>query len=404
MFGLHMGRMGARAGGSTLAAKVAALFRSGEPGAWYDPSDLSTLFQDAAGTSPVTSVGQPVGRMLDKSGRGNTATQPTAINRPVLSARVNLLTKTEALNESVWNYATNGAAALDYQTINYPAAGRFGTATVFVGIPYVYSIEVKAGTKAGTVVFKDANNPSPTATATLSPVWQKLSFTYTPISGAYPTVENTEANSGTVLVRNASLVPASQASLPYQRVNTSADYDTVGFPHYLAFNGTNSWMQTASIDFTATDKMTVVAGVRKLSDAVRATVIELSSGVANGTFRIEAPSGAASQNYFFGSLGTTQGSVTAGGIAAPHTGVLTGLGNISGDSAVLRVNGVQVGASAADQGVSSYGNEPLYIGSRGGGTAFANINLYGLIVRGALSSDAQIASAERFMNSKTGAY
>ena len=27
------------------------LFKNGEQGAWYDPSDLSTLFQDAAGTS-----------------------------------------------------------------------------------------------------------------------------------------------------------------------------------------------------------------------------------------------------------------------------------------------------------------------------------------------------------------
>lgn len=36
-------------------------------GAWFDPSDLSTMFQDAAGTVPVTAVEQPVGLMLDKS-------------------------------------------------------------------------------------------------------------------------------------------------------------------------------------------------------------------------------------------------------------------------------------------------------------------------------------------------
>lgn len=38
-------------------------------GAWFDPSDLSTLFQDATGTIPVTAVEQPVGLMLDKSRR-----------------------------------------------------------------------------------------------------------------------------------------------------------------------------------------------------------------------------------------------------------------------------------------------------------------------------------------------
>lgn len=43
------------------------LFLSGEQGAWYDPSDLSTLFQDAGGTTPVTTDGDPVGLMLDKS-------------------------------------------------------------------------------------------------------------------------------------------------------------------------------------------------------------------------------------------------------------------------------------------------------------------------------------------------
>ena len=44
-----------------------SLFLAGEQGVWYDPSDLSTLFQDAAGTTPVTAVEQPVGLMLDKS-------------------------------------------------------------------------------------------------------------------------------------------------------------------------------------------------------------------------------------------------------------------------------------------------------------------------------------------------
>lgn len=63
---------------------VSMLFAASEPGTWYDPSDMSTLFQDSAGTTPVTAVEQPVGRMLDKSGRGNHATQATTTKRPVL--------------------------------------------------------------------------------------------------------------------------------------------------------------------------------------------------------------------------------------------------------------------------------------------------------------------------------
>ena len=43
------------------------LFSASEPGVWYDPTDISTLYQNATGTIPVTSFGQPVGLMLDKS-------------------------------------------------------------------------------------------------------------------------------------------------------------------------------------------------------------------------------------------------------------------------------------------------------------------------------------------------
>lgn len=48
---------------------------------WYDPSDLSTLFQDSAGTTPVTADGDPVGRVLDKSGNGYHRIQPTSGSR-----------------------------------------------------------------------------------------------------------------------------------------------------------------------------------------------------------------------------------------------------------------------------------------------------------------------------------
>ena len=64
------------------SASPASLFAGGEQGVWYDPSDLSTLFQDNLGATPVTAAGQTVGRILDKSGRGNHATQATLAQRP----------------------------------------------------------------------------------------------------------------------------------------------------------------------------------------------------------------------------------------------------------------------------------------------------------------------------------
>lgn len=59
------------------------LFKGSKQGVWYDPSDKSTLFQDAAGTVPVTKDGDPVGLMLDKSGNNNHATQTASAARPV---------------------------------------------------------------------------------------------------------------------------------------------------------------------------------------------------------------------------------------------------------------------------------------------------------------------------------
>jgi hypothetical protein len=44
-----------------------SLFAASEPGVWYDPSDLTTMFQDTAGTTPVTTSGQTVALLLDKS-------------------------------------------------------------------------------------------------------------------------------------------------------------------------------------------------------------------------------------------------------------------------------------------------------------------------------------------------
>lgn len=58
-------------------------------GLLFDPSDMSTMFQDAAGTVPVTAVEQPVGKIIDKSGNGNHATQSVTAYRPVLKQDAN---------------------------------------------------------------------------------------------------------------------------------------------------------------------------------------------------------------------------------------------------------------------------------------------------------------------------
>jgi len=67
------------AGGPSLTAQVQALFAVGEQGVWYAPRDFSTMFQDVGGTIPVTATGQRVRKILDKSGRGNHASDANGL-------------------------------------------------------------------------------------------------------------------------------------------------------------------------------------------------------------------------------------------------------------------------------------------------------------------------------------
>jgi hypothetical protein len=55
---------------------------------WFDASDLSTLYQDAAKTTPITTNGEPVGCWADKSGNGRDATQDTADKRPIYRTNI----------------------------------------------------------------------------------------------------------------------------------------------------------------------------------------------------------------------------------------------------------------------------------------------------------------------------
>ncbi|MEF3075159.1 hypothetical protein V2P20_08990 [Methylobacter sp. Wu1] len=63
MIGLGLGIGISRSSGFNIAS----IFANGEQGVWLEPWDLTTMFQDSAGTIPVTAVGQPVGLRLDKS-------------------------------------------------------------------------------------------------------------------------------------------------------------------------------------------------------------------------------------------------------------------------------------------------------------------------------------------------
>ena len=96
----------------TFDQRIQRLFSNGEQGFFYDPNDLSTMYQDAAGTIPVTAVGQPIGLIRDKSGRNNHAYSTTSSRRPIFEQKpilgANFVTDSRLAEPSKWN---TGAAS-----------------------------------------------------------------------------------------------------------------------------------------------------------------------------------------------------------------------------------------------------------------------------------------------------
>ena len=208
-----------------------------------------------------------------------------------------------------------------------------------------------------------------------------------------------------MLVWHPSITLATDAHLPYQWVNTATDYDAdpAKFPAYLRFDGVDDALQTGNIDFTGTDKMTVWAGITKLSDTTTGAPLELSSAPATtpGTFWINT-SGATVGDIWNGLA--SPGLVRTGcSFQAPaiSTGVLSAAydfaGTLRADEIKPRWNSTVptlTGGLGGDAGAGPFGNHPLYIGARAGTALFFNGRLYSLIVRGAQSSLSQIEATE----------
>lgn len=174
---------------------------------------------------------------------------------------------------------------------------------------------------------------------------------------------------------------------------------------WLEFDGVDDFLVTSAINLTATNKASGFFGLRKMTVNPASVFAELSanSGVNNGTMAIFAPP-ATNPTLTFGSRAradATLDNTSNASFLNPFTAVLSVLIDFAGFTNVLRVNGDQTTASAAASAVN-FGNNALYIGRRGGTTQPFNGLMYGLIIRGAMSSDLSVSGAEGYMASKTG--
>jgi hypothetical protein len=447
--GTHLSAASARGGAPFNPNYV---FRTGAQGVWYDPSDFSTLFQDAAGTTPVTAVEQPVGRMLDKSGRGNHATQSTLTSRPILGVQPstgvrNILngsattsgttywlsgqtqngitqtkvaqgidtdglpfcdyrftgTATNNFMDAVYSNTLVRAPATPGQTFTVSAFCQLigGTAPAGAGL----RVGVVEETAPGTYLGITTQSGTVTSTQSLHSASRTISTGNQTRIAILLSVVTGETVDVTYRIKAAPFEVGSSRSafqFSYSRLNITEP----GIPglFYLDCDGIDDGMATAAIDFTGTDKVTVVAGVRKLSDATVGIIAEtgLSTDATPGTFAVFSRN---QPGYTFVTFGSSRGfaSVSAG-FPSPDSAVLSGVGNIAADTAILRRNGSQIATGAADQGTGNYANLPLFLFRRNAKSLPFNGRFYGLVIVGSLLNDSQLSQLEQWINRKTGAF
>lgn len=359
MLGIGLG-VGAVASGSGGGFVPTDIFTGGAVGAWYDPSDITTMFQDSAGTTPVTSYGQPVGKILDKSGNGNHLIQSVSINRPMLDARLNIIDA--------------NSDALTTQTVTtFPNAQTLS----FTGTGSVALSGVHTDTLNGT----GAND--------------RVSLTFTPSAGGSLTLTVT----GTVTFAQLEL---GNAFTVYQRVTTTTDYADVGVPRYLKFDGTNSYLVSAStVDFTSVNEINLFCGARKNSDSATAKmIVELSQSVGsyNGSFQLTSPQ--AGSDARFSVKGTIQQTVSKTSVSGAVRFVATCNANISTPITTLRWNGVAGTPNTSNLGTGNFGNYNLYVGKRNGASFPWDGRLNQLCIRGGALTNAQITAMESYINNK----
>lgn len=426
-----------------------SLFSRGEQGAWYDFGNLATLFQDAAGTIPVTAVGQPIGRVLDLSGRGNHLIQPVEASRGYLNARVNDLLSTEAIgNAAHWTLGNTTLAGntLTENTVNgnHNVHAASANRPSQVTGPLSVSATFGKGTRRH-VSLTAANGGNgfyavlDTQTGLITSSGAKgTGFTYTASSVVPDTLDDAPAwrlevsgiGNGLIVVAangepngtpaaselgylgNGSTIIVSKLQLQripsrYQRVTSATSYDTVGFPMGLRLDGVDDCMYTAApVGFSVTDKATVFAGFRKMSDASTGILLELgaSTDTAAGTLGLYAPAPDSNVKIRSASRGTATSTsgTSSSAYNAPLALVTTQHLDIAGPTNNLRINGTAVSTVALTQGTGTFSNAVLHIGRRNNESMPLRGTVFSIIVRGAPTVPSQVALLEKYMAGKTG--
>jgi hypothetical protein len=350
---------------------------------------------------------------------GNHATQATAAARPTLSAKYNVLTRTEELDHADWTkvnctvVANNGLnpsgvmladkivegvgnptdtvrgfrirntagamstnASTNIVTFYAEAAGRTqlsvgGEAATIITL---LGIDLTTNASLGYVCATGVGNVSVTFISCVDVVGniKKITVRVTNVTKAngynlvFGLVNGGTLNyvgdgvSGVNIWGADCRVENDAINLPaYQKVAAITAYDLPGFPLYLKTDGVDDGYATGNIDFSATDKITTFTGLRKLTDAASGTVVELSAtGLTNnGSFYLAAP-GTAAANYQIGTRGATN---VTGNVISSYTAPISNVITTQHDTAQTTFGAQNVGRvnGAAPGGSAGAGAQPI---------------------------------------------
>jgi len=436
-------------------AVIKALFENGEQGAWYDPSDFSTMFQDSAGATPVTAVEQTVGLIRDKSGNNNHVSQATSSKRPTLSARVNLMTKSQAFDDVSWNklpgasvsanatLAPDGTMTAD-KFIEPPTTANglqyyfSKSPTVLPGV-YTYSLCAKKAERSW-IAIDSGNNSTKRAyfnldagtvgtvgascsasIVSLGNGWHRCSITVTVygIGHWYTSLVTTDGSvqynppDGTsgVYVWGADLRLANLASsIPvYQYVNTTTDYDTDDFPYYLIFDGAEDFLSSSAVNLTGTNKLSVFGGLYSGSANIGSVCGNGDYNTVGGYFECFLPFNTGQNRWarigWRGQEIAWRELSTERQVPIVLTGVIDGDGTtVATEVPILNINGVlqtTTGGSVTGN-TGNLANAPFYVGARAGTSSYFLGRIYSLIIRGAVSTTQEIDDTEAWVANKVG--
>lgn len=178
-------------------------------------------------------------------------------------------------------------------------------------------------------------------------------------------------------------------------------YDGSGFPFAQLDGADDSWQSLIPLDLSASNKLTVIAGVRKRSDTNRGLIAELSPSSGNaGTFVLGAPNTAGATGFGYSASATASQGVATTAYPAPVSAVLTGITDATAPYTALRVNGTLVGSTASSLGTGNMISATLNVGRRNNTNLALSGDLYVLMIFATVLTADEIALCERYVASK----